>query len=56
MNEIPEQTLYSFAKYITEKVKLLGEDSVQVIGNPDMKVKRPSISGNYGMWNSGVID
>jgi len=41
--EIPEQSLYSFAKYVAEKVKPLGEDSVQVIGDPEMKIKRPSI-------------
>ena len=43
MYKIPEQTLSSFARYIAGKVAPLGEDAVQVIGDPDMVVSRPSI-------------
>jgi len=46
--EVPEQTLRDFAKYIAQKVKPLGEDAVQVIGDPEMKVKRPSIGVGCG--------
>jgi len=43
MYEIPEQTLRQFAGYIARRVKPLGEDSVRVMGDPDMLVSRPSL-------------
>ncbi len=41
--EVQEQTLKEFAGYVAEKIKPLGDDAVQVMGNPDMKVRYPSI-------------
>ena len=48
MYEIPEQTLAAFAKYVAGKVKPLGEDSVAVLGDPEMLVKHPSIGVGCG--------
>ena len=53
--EVPEQTLRSFAGYIAEKVAPLGEDAVQVIGDPDMKVSRPSIGVGCGGPHEDMI-
>lgn len=41
--EIPEQPLKHFAKYLARRIQPLGEDSVQVIGDPDKLVSRPSL-------------
>lgn len=41
--KVPEQTLSTFAKYVAKKIKPLGQDAVQVIGDPDMMISRPSI-------------
>lgn len=40
---IPDQTLKAFAQYVAERVRTLGEDSVRVMGEPDLVVKRPAI-------------
>ena len=54
--EVSEQSLQSFARYVAEKVKPLGEDSVQVIGDPDMKVKHPSIGVGCGGPREDMIE
>jgi putative NIF3 family GTP cyclohydrolase 1 type 2 len=41
--EIEPQILREFARYIAEKVKPVGQDSVQVMGSPDMIVSRPAL-------------
>lgn len=41
--EIPEQSLREFATYILERIAPLGEDSVQVIGDPNRRVRRPAL-------------
>ena len=41
--EVPEQTLREFARYVAAKVRPLGEDSVQVLGDPNRKVRRPAV-------------
>ncbi len=46
--EIPEQTLREFAQHVADRIKPLGEDSVQVIGDPEKKVSRPSIGVGCG--------
>ena len=53
--EIPEQTLNAFAKYVAGKVSLLGQDAVQVIGNPEMMVRRPSIGVGCGGPHEDMI-
>ena len=56
MYEIQEQTLAAFAKYVARKVEPLGEDAVQVIGNPDMIVRRPSIGVGCGGPHEDMIE
>lgn len=41
--EIPETTLQGFAQQVADRVRPLGEDSVQVIGDREQKVCRPAI-------------
>lgn len=43
MYEIPEMTLRDFAQQVANRIGPLGEDSVQVIGDPQRKVRRPAI-------------
>ena len=46
--EVPEQSLRDFARYVASRVAPLGEDAVQVMGDPDMRVSRPSIGVGCG--------
>lgn len=41
--EIAEQTFGSFAEYLERKVAPLGDDAVQFIGDPEFRVRYPSI-------------
>lgn len=41
--QIPRQTLSALAQHIASKVKCLGEDTIQVMGDPQMLVSRPSL-------------
>ncbi|MBI5095135.1 MAG: Nif3-like dinuclear metal center hexameric protein [Candidatus Hydrogenedentes bacterium] len=43
MYEVPAQTLRDFSRYIAQRIKPLGEDSVQVIGDPDKTIRYPSL-------------
>jgi putative NIF3 family GTP cyclohydrolase 1 type 2 len=43
MYELPETTLRDFAKRVASKVRPIGQDSVQVMGDPNMKISRPCI-------------
>lgn len=43
MYEVPETTLREFARQVAARVKPIGQDSVQMLGDPDMKVSRPSL-------------
>ncbi|MCJ7624901.1 MAG: Nif3-like dinuclear metal center hexameric protein [Anaerolineaceae bacterium] len=54
--EIPEQTLSTFARYVARKVRPLGDDAVQVIGDPEMMVSRPSIGVGCGGPNEDMIE
>ena len=56
MYEIPEQTLASFAHYVAQKVAPLGEDAVQVIGDPEMIVTHPSIGVGCGGPHEDMIE
>jgi putative NIF3 family GTP cyclohydrolase 1 type 2 len=40
---IEETTLRAFARHVANKIAVLGEDSVQVIGDPEMRVSRPAL-------------
>jgi putative NIF3 family GTP cyclohydrolase 1 type 2 len=41
--DIPETTLRDFAQRVADRIRPLGEESVQVIGDPRMKVRRPGL-------------
>ena len=47
--QIKETTLKEFAKYVASKINVLGEDSVRVLGDPQMKVSRPSVGVGCGV-------
>lgn len=56
MYEIPEQSLASFSKYIAQKIAPLGQDAVQVIGDPEMTVRYPSIGVGCGGPQEDMIE
>lgn len=56
MYEIPEQTLSSFAQYVSEKVAPLGQEAVPVIGDPEMLVKYPSVGVGCGGPHEDMIE
>ncbi len=41
--QIRETTLRDFAEHVLSKVKPIGQDSVQVMGDPDMRISRPCL-------------
>ncbi len=43
MYAIEETTLRAFAQHVADRVAVLGEESVQVIGDPEMRVSRPAL-------------
>ena len=52
---IEETTLYEFAQVVASKVQVLGQDSVQVIGDPAMKVSRPALGVGCGGPDTDMI-
>jgi putative NIF3 family GTP cyclohydrolase 1 type 2 len=52
---IAETTLREFARYIARKVQVLGQDSVQVIGDPEMRVSRPALGVGCGGPDTDMI-
>jgi len=56
MYEIPEQTLAAFARYVAHRVAPLGQDAVQVMGDPDMLVRYPSIGVGCGGPHEDMIE
>jgi putative NIF3 family GTP cyclohydrolase 1 type 2 len=54
--EIPETTLGEFARYIAERVKPLGQDGVQVMGDPAAPVCRPALGVGCGGPDKDMID
>ena len=53
---IEETTLREFARYVAAKIKVLGQDSVQVIGDPEMKVSKPALGVGCGGPDTDMID
>lgn len=45
---IPETTLRDFAQQVADRVASLGQDSVQVMGDPAMRVSRPAVGVGCG--------
>jgi putative NIF3 family GTP cyclohydrolase 1 type 2 len=54
--QIEETTLKEFAHYVAGRVKSLGEDSVRVMGDPDMMISRPSLGVGCGGPDKDMID
>lgn len=54
--QIEETTLAEFARYMAGKVKILGEDSVRVLGDPQMRVSRPSLGVGCGGPDTDMIE
>ncbi len=54
--EIPETTLRGFAQHVADRVRPLGEDSVQVIGDPTRKVRHPAIGVGCAVPDEEMVD
>ena len=52
MYAIPETTLREFSRYVLERVRPIGQDSVQVMGDPELRISRPSIG--VGCYTPGL--
>lgn len=53
---IEETSLAELARYIAGRVKVLGQDSVQVMGDPSMKVSSPSLGAGCAGPNTDMIE
>ena len=53
---IEETTLGEFARTVAQRVKVLGQDSVQVIGDPGMRVSRPAVGVGCGGPDTDMIE
>lgn len=54
--EIPKTTLADFAQQVADRIGPLGEDSVQVIGDPKQKVCRPAVGVGCGVPDQEMVD
>jgi putative NIF3 family GTP cyclohydrolase 1 type 2 len=54
--EIPETTLRDFAQQVADRVRPLGEDSVQVIGQPERKVRRPAVGVGCAVPDQEMVE
>lgn len=54
--EVPQLKLRDFAKNIAARIKPLGEDRVQVIGDPDRVVSRPALGVGCIVPDQNMID
>jgi len=54
--EVEPQSLRDFARTVAQKVAPLGEDAVQVVGDPEMIVQHPSIGVGCGGPGEDMID
>jgi putative NIF3 family GTP cyclohydrolase 1 type 2 len=54
--EIPETTLRGFAQQVADRILPLGEDSVQVIGDPDRKVRRPAVGVGCAVPDQEMVE
>jgi putative NIF3 family GTP cyclohydrolase 1 type 2 len=52
---IKETTLREFARYVAGRVQVLGEDSVQVIGDPKKLVSRPALGVGCGGPDTDMV-
>jgi putative NIF3 family GTP cyclohydrolase 1 type 2 len=53
---IEETTLRAFARYVADRVRVLGQDSVQVIGDPERRVSRPAVGVGCGGPDTDMIE
>ncbi|HOX39547.1 MAG TPA: Nif3-like dinuclear metal center hexameric protein [Candidatus Brocadiia bacterium] len=56
MYRVPNQTLRQFAQYVADRIAPLGEDSVQVIGDPDMIVSKPALGVGCAVPDKEMVD
>ena len=56
MYAINPQPLKVFARHIADRIRPLGEDSVQVMGDPDRIVSRPSVGVGCGVPDMEMVD
>ena len=56
VHEIPETTLRDFAQQVADRVRPLGEDSVQVIGEPERKVRRPAVGVGCAVPDQEMVE
>jgi putative NIF3 family GTP cyclohydrolase 1 type 2 len=54
--EIPETTLRGFAHQVADRIGPLGEDSVQVIGDPQQKVHRPAVGVGCAVPDQEMVE
>ena len=54
--EIPETTLRDFARHVAGRTRSLGESSVQVLGEPSMKVRHPAIGVGCVVPDQEMVD
>jgi putative NIF3 family GTP cyclohydrolase 1 type 2 len=54
--EIPPTTLDGFARQVAARVRPLGQDGVEVLGDPGMKVHRPAVGVGCGGPDKDMID
>jgi putative NIF3 family GTP cyclohydrolase 1 type 2 len=53
---IEPTTLKDLAGYVAARIRVLGEDSVRVYGDPKMKVSRPSLGVGCGGPDKDMVD
>jgi hypothetical protein len=53
---IIETTLAAFAQYVADRVAVLGQDGVQAMGDPEMRVSRPALGVGCIGPDSGAIE
>lgn len=54
--EIPETTLRDFAQTLADRIRPLGEDSVQVIGDPQRRVRRPALGVGCAVPDQEMVE
>ena len=54
--EIPETTLRGFAQQVADRIRPLGEDSVQVIGDAETKVCRPAVGVGCAVPDQEMVE
>jgi putative NIF3 family GTP cyclohydrolase 1 type 2 len=54
--EIPEATLRGFAQQVADRIRPLGEDSVQVIGEPERRVSRVAVGVGCAVPDQEMVE